>query len=71
MKKILRGFQSDESGQATTEYMLTLSIVVAVALIVIKEFVRPLYELLAQRIGKQLQNTLFSRESFHNLRIGR
>ena len=67
MRRLLR----DESGQATTEYILMIVMALVLVLSVIKKFIQPTLDRLKTQITTQLENTLFGGGDFHRLRIGR
>lgn len=62
---------SDESGQASAEYMLMLAIALALAASVIKKLIQPTFTKLSAALSSQLENSLFNQANMHTLRIGR
>ncbi len=62
-------FLRDEEGQATTEYILMLSIAVMMAVMVMKKLIGPVYAKLAGAVSNSLQNKLFN-TNLHVFKIG-
>jgi Flp pilus assembly pilin Flp len=67
---LLRACFEDESGQASVEYMLMLSIAMAMAISVVKKFIQPYLAKMADTFSTQMQNALFNKANMHSLRIG-
>jgi Flp pilus assembly pilin Flp len=61
----------DERGQASVEYMLMISITLAMTISVIKKFVQPILAEFANTYATKMQNALFNKANMHTLRIGR
>lgn len=59
----------DELAQTTTEYVLMISIVLGVALLVIRDLVQPVMKLINEQISKQIEDRLFKPGSFHRLSL--
>ncbi len=63
---VLFDFFNDESGQATTEYILMLAVVVSLVSIVVKQLIGPTYQRLRVSVGRSIDNKLFPKgEGFH------
>jgi Flp pilus assembly pilin Flp len=67
MKRLLR----DESAQATTEYVLMVSIMVGLTVLTIKKLIQPSLTKLQAALSARMQNILFGGAGFHHIRIGR
>ena len=63
-------FWNSEEGQATTEYILMLSVAISLLLLVFKTL-RPLYDRLISSTLSRIDRILFSKEGMHHLNIGR
>lgn len=59
-------FLRDETAQGTVEYIFAIMIVLAVAVLAIRDFLRPLLERVSQFVEKQLGESLFT--NFHRYR---
>jgi Flp pilus assembly pilin Flp len=66
----MRTFLKDETGQASVEYILMLSIGMMMAMTVVKRFLQPYLAKLATTFSTQMQNALFNKANMHSLRIG-
>lgn len=66
----IRRFRGDESGQASVEYILMLSVGLAMAITLVRKFIRPVLARLAEAFSAQLA-ALFSKANLHTLKIGR
>lgn len=60
----------DEDGQASAEYILMLAVGVAMAITLVRKFIRPILARLAEAYSAQL-STLFSKANMHSLKVGR
>jgi hypothetical protein len=54
----------DEGGQATTEYLLLLSITVSLLMTVIKVFIKPTFTKLMSAVENNIQNKLFGADLY-------
>ena len=61
---------SDSSGQATVEYILILSVTVVLALIVMRQFVGPVFKKASARLNASIDNALFG-ANMHYYRLPR
>lgn len=65
-------FQSNllhnENGQATTEYILMVAIVVGFVLFFVRTFIRPAYAKLRKALSANINNALFGAD-FHRFNI--
>lgn len=61
---------TDAQGQATVEYILMLSVSVTIALIVIKNFISPVYTEVASRVAQSVENRLSGANLYH-FRVGK
>jgi Flp pilus assembly pilin Flp len=66
-----RIFLLDESGQASAEYTLMLSIGLMLGFSVVKKFIKPYLEKMSAQFSSQLSSSLFGKANMHTLRIGR
>lgn len=64
-------FLRDERGQATAEYILILSVALALMAIVIKRLIKPAYEKLRTFLVARLETALFGKGDFHKFPVGR
>jgi uncharacterized protein (UPF0333 family) len=62
---------SDESAQATLEYVLMLSIMVLLSVMVIQKLIRPGFERLSSAIETRFNDQLFRQGGFHQFPIRR
>jgi Flp pilus assembly pilin Flp len=61
-----------ESGQASAEYILMLSIVLASLVVILKKLVKPLFDQIVAAVSTALEQRLFpGGDAFHRLRISR
>jgi hypothetical protein len=60
----------DESGQATTEYILMLAIIVILFLIMLKQLIKPMFASLLKALNKKYEN-FFAPENLHNFPVRR
>jgi hypothetical protein len=60
----------DESGQASAEYILMLAVGIAMAITLVRKFIRPVLARLADAFSAQLAE-LFSKDNLHTLKFGR
>jgi Flp pilus assembly pilin Flp len=67
---LIHAIRKDEEGQASTEYVLMLSIVVSLTLFVVKNFIKPTFEKLSRVLSNTLQNQLFG-ANLHVFRVPR
>ncbi len=61
---------TSRSGQATSEYILLLAMIVVLVLLLANKFIRPMAERLTNVISQQMEKTLFGRD-LHRLTIRR
>lgn len=60
-----RSIFRDEEGQATLEYILILSILVLIAILLVRDLIRPLLDKMTTGITDALKNGMFNPESMH------
>ncbi len=65
-----RDFWEEEDGQATVEYTLVLSIMISLAVIVVRTFIAPLYTRMLSMISKKIENEVFGAD-LHTFRVRR
>jgi Flp pilus assembly pilin Flp len=68
--RLWRDFRDDEGGQATSEYTLILVIIVAICLLVIKNFARPMYARLSKLVVGNIEKTFLTGD-LHRFNVGR
>jgi Flp pilus assembly pilin Flp len=61
----LRRFLRDESGQATIEYVLILSVLVSIALLLIRDLLRPILTRFTDSLSKAIEERMFKPGSMH------
>lgn len=61
----------DEGAQATTEYILMLSIIVMICIGILKKILTPLFSKITKNLMKSLDGLLFAPGAFHSFPIGR
>jgi Flp pilus assembly pilin Flp len=61
---------NDEQGQATTEYILILAVVITFLISMIKKFIRPAFARLAQGMSQRIEKQFFG-ANLHQFRIRR
>jgi Flp pilus assembly pilin Flp len=61
---LIKVFLRDEEGQAATEYILILSVLVTIALLLLRDLVRPLLERLSQSMDERIER-MFEPGSMH------
>lgn len=67
-KQVIIQFMDDEEAQATTEYILMLSIVTSFAVLIIKNLIKPAMKKLTGAVSKQLNNLLLGAD-LHTFRV--
>lgn len=67
--EILRRGIAEESGQATTEYILMLAMMVSLAVMVINKVIRPVIQQLGETLFAQIQAKLFRPGAMHRFRV--
>jgi hypothetical protein len=60
-----------EEAQATSEYILILSIVIAMFMVAIKKLLLPAIKALGPAVTSAFQERLFKKGGFHHLRLSR
>ena len=63
-------FLDDSSGQATVEYILILSVTVMLAVVVMRQFVGPVFKKASARLNASIDNALFG-ANMHYYRLPR
>lgn len=66
--KYLNRFFAEQDAQATTEYILMLSIIVSIFVVVFRVWVRPNLQKLADRISAMIEDKL-TKTDLHTLRF--
>ena len=66
--KYLNRFFAEQDAQATTEYILMLSIIVSIFVVVFRVWVRPNLQKLADRISAMIEDKL-TKADLHTLRF--
>jgi Flp pilus assembly pilin Flp len=61
----LRRFFRDESAQATIEYVLILSVLVAIALLLIRDLLRPILTRFTDNLSQAIEERMFKPGSMH------
>lgn len=67
-RKHLNRFFAEQDAQATTEYILMLSIIVSIFVVVFRVWVRPNLQKLADRISAMIEDKL-TKADLHTLRF--
>ena len=62
-----RSLLRDEGGQATIEYILMLSIMVALIISTLKKILAPIFERAKETLANSIKNTLFRPGSMHSI----
>lgn len=70
MKALFLRFLKDDEGQATTEYILILSVTVILAVGVMKKFVGPVFAKLSSTLTANIDKQLFG-ANMHYYRVRR
>ena len=65
-----RAFLKSESGQATTEYVLMLAIVVSLTVMLINKLLKPGLNILLTNVSDKFNNRLFSPQALHYFPLG-
>lgn len=55
----MRGFLADEEAQATTEYILILSVLVLLAILLVRDLIRPILTTFTDSLSKIITEELF------------
>ena len=63
--------KSNTQGQATTEYVLILSIAVLLSVLVVRKLILPYATILAEHLSASVEKKIFSPKSMHSVRIKR
>ncbi len=66
--RMMMKFLNDESGQATTEYILMLSIMAGFAVMIIKNFIQPTYQKLSARMSSLIEQKFLGMD-MHTFRV--
>ena len=66
----VRALMQDERAQATTEYILILTVSVTLVFIVVKNFVKPYLSKIASGVYAQMKSSLFNKANMHSFKIG-
>lgn len=69
LRNFLGRLRRNENAQSTFEYILMLSIAVALAILVIKTLIVPVLNYLSSAIGDVLHRTLFNKQTMHKIRL--
>ena len=59
----------DEEAQASTEYILMMSMAVAMCVMVVKKLIVPVMSRLSTNFMSTLSNTLFNEQTMHHIRV--
>lgn len=70
MKWVLRNLIRETSGQATTEYILLLAVVMTMLLFLIKKLIQPYLIKLRDALAERFNSTLFGAD-LHRIRLKR
>lgn len=68
--QFLSRFLKSEEAQATTEYMLILSVVATLLIALVNKLIKPAFAKLSDSISNSIQKQLFGMD-MHTFRIGR
>jgi hypothetical protein len=68
LKKHLNRFFAEQDAQATTEYILMLSIIVSIFFVIFKAWVRPNLKKLADRVSTMIEDR-FIKADLHTFRF--
>ncbi len=63
----IRDFAAEESAQATTEYVLILAVLVSIALLLVRDLIRPILATFTDSISDAIENGMFNPDSMHRL----
>lgn len=61
----VRRFLFEEDGQATTEYVLILAVLVSIAILLIRDLIRPLVDRMGETLSKQIESMFQPGEAMH------
>ena len=64
-RSLSRRFHVDESAQATIEYVLILSVLVTIAILLIRDLVRPVIDRLSDSLNQIIEEKMFKPGSMH------
>lgn len=67
LAKVDRRKFPSETAQATTEYILIMAAVVGLALIVVRNFVKPVFEIVITGMEKKIEDTFSKGDALHKL----
>jgi Flp pilus assembly pilin Flp len=70
MGVILKRWVADEDAQATTEYLLMLTMVLVMVVAVVKNLIGPVLSRMGDVVSRSIQNQLFG-ANLHTFRVGR
>lgn len=62
---IFRRFVEEEVAQATTEYVLILAVLVSIAILLIRDLIRPLVDRLGESLSNQIESMFEPGEAMH------
>ena len=64
--RLIRGrFWQEEEAQATTEYVLILAVLVSIAILLIRDLIRPVVDRLGDSLSKQIESMFQPGEAMH------
>lgn len=63
-------FLREEEGQAVTEYILLMAIMVSFAVMIIKALIRPMYDRISTLLANGVENRLLKAD-FHTFKVGK
>ncbi len=60
-------FLRDESGQGATEYVLILAVLVSIALLLVRDLIRPILAAFTDSITEAIEGGMFNPDAMHTL----
>ena len=69
IRQFLIDLSQDDQAQATTEYIIMLSLVVVLAIAILRNFLAPQFKKLNETLVKKLNEGLFQKGSMHRIRL--
>lgn len=65
IRSLLGRFLTEDSAQATTEYILILSVLVGIAIVLVRDLIRPVFAKLTDTLSKMVEEKMFQPGSMH------
>lgn len=61
----MREFLQDEDAQATTEYVLVLAVIVSIAIILVRDLIKPILGAFTENLSESIEKGMFNPDAMH------